>query len=298
MKYSAYLLALLLLLPAAALAQEGDERVQFGRNIVIAADETVGDVVCIFCSIRVRGTARGDAVAVGGSIAIDGRVGGDAVAVGGSVRLTPSAEVGHDAVAVGGRVDRDPQARVGGEVTTVGGLPMIGVGSLLLFGFLFCAAINLVLALLAYLIAGAPRVEVVANAVRERTGLVLLAGLGTLVAAVALFIISALLGPITPILAVVVSVALVVTLVVGYTGLSFWLGRSLARGVTPLVALLLGALLITILQLIPFLGLLVFLVFVLLALGSAALSGYGSATDWLPRQFATRPATPPTAPPP
>ncbi len=299
MKYRVYFLGLLLLLslPTQVQAQGSDERVQFGQDIVIEADETVGDAVCIFCSIRVRGTARGDAVAVFGSLEIDGSVEGDAVAVGGNVRLGSGAEVGKVAVSVGGRLERDPQARVGGEATSTPGLA-VGLGGLFLFGLLVCGMINLVLVLFSYLIAGEQRVAVVANTVRERTGLAALAGLGALVAAVILFIISALLGPITPIMAIIVSVALFVTLVVGYTGLSFWLGRSLAAGSAPLVAVLLGALLITILQLIPFVCLITFPVFVLLALGSAAVSGYGTASDWLPRQFAPRPAVPPASPPP
>lgn len=319
-------IALLLAFPTVAQAAQAAERVQVGQNLVIGEGETVSDAVCVGCSIRVLGRVTGDAVTLGGNIEIEGAVAGDAVgvfgnvdlsgavgqdlvavfgnaningavgqdvaAMGGNIRLGPEAGVGQDVTTAGGKIERHPQASVGGDVGVSPGLP-----GLLLLGLLACALSNVLLVLLAYAIAGEGRVQTVAGTVRERTGLALLAGLGVLVAAVALFIISSLLGPVTPIVALIVALGLLVTLVVGYTGLSSWLGGSVARSSGPLVAVLLGALLITILQLLPVLGLFVWLVFIVLALGSAALSGYGTATDWLQQQFAGRPVVPPAAPP-
>ncbi|MFQ5663036.1 MAG: hypothetical protein ACE5HL_04320 [Terriglobia bacterium] len=311
---AAFFIGLLLLaLPTAAGAEPSDDRVQVGQDIVVEADEVVTDAVCIGCSIRVRGRVSADAVAIGGSIKIGGSVGADAVAigggveingsvgtdavaVGGDVRLGPEARVGGDVLAAGGEVKRDPRARIGGEVVS-GRAAAAGLGSLLVFFLLICAAINLVLVLLAYGIAGAQRVETVAGTVRARAGLALLAGVGVLVGAVILFIISAFLGPATFILALLVSLALFITLVLGYSGLSWWLWRSLSPRSGPLAAVLLGAVVITILQLIPFAGFLIFLVFALLALGSAALSGYGTATNWLPQQLSTPTSIPPPSPP-
>ncbi len=223
-------------------------------------------------------------------------------AIGGNLRLGPAAKVGGDVVAVGGLVERDAQASVGGEVSSTpipvfSRLPLSSLGRLLLVGLLVGGALNLVLVLLSYLIARERRVEVIASTVRARAGLALLTGVGVLVGTILLFIIFSRMGPLTPALATLVSVALVITLVMGYTGICLWLGRSLARGRGPLVAILLGAVLITVLQLIPLLGLFAFLVFFLLALGSAALSGYGSAMDWLPQRFAGRPIGPPPSPP-
>lgn len=297
MKYSrglVFLVALVwLLLPTRADAQR--ERVQVGRDIEVGPNETVGEAVCIGCSIRVQGIIRGEAVAVGGGIDIDGEIHGDVVAVGGDIRLGPNANVGGNVVSAGGAIDRDPQAKVEGEITASPGPPAVGLGGLFLLGFLFFAVISIVLVLLAYLIAGQQRVETVASSVRERAGMSLLTGLGVLVGAILLYIIASKLGPVTPVLAVAVSLALVVTLLLGYAGLSAWVGRGLLRSASPLVVVLLGAVVITFLQLIPFLGLLVCLVFFLLALGSAAFSGYGTSADWLARQFATRPAIPPPA---
>lgn len=305
--------ALVVLLPATAGAQS--DRVQTGEDITVEADEQVKDVVCIFCSIRHSGHASGDVVAVFGDIEADGSAGGDMVAVfgdieangdvggdmvatGGNISLGPQAVVGGKVVSSGGKIERDPQARVGGEVQETPGPPAIGLVGLLVVAVVISLLTHVVLILIAYLIAGQKRVETLAATVRERAGLAVLTGLGVIVAAIALFILSAFLGPAMPILALLVCLALGVTLVVGYTGLSYWLGRVLARNAAPLLALLLGAALITILQLIPVLGFFLFLVFVLLAYGCAALSGYGSATDWLQRRFGGRAAAPPPAAPP
>ncbi|MBI4461703.1 MAG: polymer-forming cytoskeletal protein, partial [Acidobacteria bacterium] len=62
------------LLPTRADAQR--ERVQVGRDIEVGPNETVGEAVCIGCSIRVQGIIRGEAVAVGGGIEIDGEIHG------------------------------------------------------------------------------------------------------------------------------------------------------------------------------------------------------------------------------
>ena len=124
------LLTLLLLITAAPRLHAGgkDDRVQFGRSIVVEENEEVpGDVVCIGCSIRIMGTCNGDVVSVGGSIRIDGAVKGDAVAVGGGMRLDENASISGDVVTVGGRLSRHPNAVVKGEVTSESG-PFILLG--------------------------------------------------------------------------------------------------------------------------------------------------------------------------
>jgi len=108
--------------PSLMLAKGGEtDRVHFLQSIDVGPDEEVGDVVCILCSIRMRGTSSGDAVAVLGSVWVTGSVEGDAVAVGGSVRLAEDATVGGDAVGVGGGVSRHPNASVKGNVVSESG---------------------------------------------------------------------------------------------------------------------------------------------------------------------------------
>jgi len=115
---------LFLLVPSMSAAAPSNDRVQIGRSIVVQPGESVGDLVCIACSIRVRGQTAGDAVAVAGSISLEdgAQIAGDTVAIAGSVRLERNTKIGGDVVAVAGKIRRDPEAVIGGDVTSIGGV--------------------------------------------------------------------------------------------------------------------------------------------------------------------------------
>jgi len=115
--------AVLALCSTCAAAEQPGSRVQIGRDIVVQSGERTGDLVCVACSIRVRGQTAGDVVAVAGSIAIESgaQVAGDTVAVVGSIRLDSGAQVAGDITAVAGAVRRNPQAVIAGDVTSMEG---------------------------------------------------------------------------------------------------------------------------------------------------------------------------------
>jgi hypothetical protein len=116
------LLAAMVLLTGSAFARNSSDRVQFAKDIRVQPGEKVGDLVCIACSIYVRGEAAGDAVAIGGSIVLDSaQIDGDAVAILGGLRLNGSSQVGGDSVAILGSVYHDSEAHTGGAVTSIGG---------------------------------------------------------------------------------------------------------------------------------------------------------------------------------
>ena len=277
-------------LPATAWGQK-KEPVQLGQDILVEAGEEIGDAVCLGCSIHVRGTLNGDALAIFGGIDISGEGTADAAAIGGNIRLAPGAKLEGDAVAVAGRVERDAQASLGGEAVS---LPYLG--RYVLLGLAVIMILNVILVCFSYWIAGEQRVTVIASTVREHAGLSLLSGLGVATANIALII---MLVPIWPAALLVIPICLVsiITLLVGYTGISFWLGKGITRVKNSLLAVCLGAVLITLLQFIPLLGLLLFLLFALLSLGSAALSGYGTAPNWLWQRFTSQQVVPPSSPP-
>jgi hypothetical protein len=123
--YAAALLGFaLVLFPFTALARtQSSDRVQFGRNIYLESGEESGDLVCILCSIHIRGQAGGDAVAVLGSITVEnGQIAGDAVAVAGRLRLLGTSQVGGDAVSIIGGLQRDSDSTVGGDMVSLGGV--------------------------------------------------------------------------------------------------------------------------------------------------------------------------------
>lgn len=292
-------LRLLLCLFVATLAlpawSQQRERIHIRQDVVVGAGEEAEDVICIGCSVRVLGEVTGDVVTVGGSIELeqDARIRGDAVAIGGGLRLGENARIGADAVAVGGPLDRHPSARIGGDAESIAAsagawLLHSGLATLLFLGLLLVALTHLALVLLTYAIAGRQRIETVAYAAHARFGPALLAGLGICAAAIALLVIGSLFGPLTGLFSTVVLLGMLATLLLGYAGLSLWVGAKLAPQSAPVAMLALGALLITVLELVPGLGIFLFVFLVVLALGAAALTGWGTADDWLPQQFASR----------
>ncbi len=124
------LLVLIMVAPTLAFANDGGDRVQFFQSINVGADDRAGDVVCIFCSIRMDGSC-GDAVAIFGNVVIDGTASGDVVSVGGGVKLGEDANVNGDAVAVGQGLYRHPNAVVKGEVVSQSG-PAIFLGLIII----------------------------------------------------------------------------------------------------------------------------------------------------------------------
>ncbi len=113
---------LVLALGVPALADGSHDRTQFGHDVTIGVDETVAEVTCFSCSVRVRGHVDGDVTTFGGSVVVehDGFIGGDTTTFGGDVRLDGGANV-KDLTVFGGRIRRDSAASVGGDVTTFGG---------------------------------------------------------------------------------------------------------------------------------------------------------------------------------
>jgi hypothetical protein len=123
----AALLAVLLMPTFAFASHGGQDRVQFFQSIDVTAEQQVGEAVCIFCSIRISGTANGDVVAILGSIDVQGQAKGDVVAVGGSIRLGEDASVAGDTVGLGGGVSRHPNATVKGDTVSQAN-PLIFIG--------------------------------------------------------------------------------------------------------------------------------------------------------------------------
>jgi len=104
-------------------AEQSGDRVQIGNDIIVQAGENAGDVVCVLCSIRMRGQARGDVVAVAGSVTLEGgaQIGQGVTVVLGSARLQSATQVAGDVVVVGGALRRDPQAVIAGSITSLEG---------------------------------------------------------------------------------------------------------------------------------------------------------------------------------
>ena len=125
----------------AALAKNGNEITQFGRDIRIAEDQQASDVVCFNCSVYVRGQVSGDITTFHGNIIVEGKgmIAGDIATFLGDIRMDDGAQIAGDVAVLGGKIRRPPNARIAGDVTAFEGTTWVYM--ILLSPFLVLAGI-------------------------------------------------------------------------------------------------------------------------------------------------------------
>lgn len=264
-----------------------EDRVLVGQPVTIQAHETVGDAVAIAAPLRVEGHVRGDAVAVGSTLALapSAVVDGDAVAVGGSITVEPGAQLNGSQVSVPNPVGgltrwlADPQHNASnwhdaGKKFPSGLFTLFRGLCLLLLGVLLVSFVP-------------QRIHVIVATMNARPWLSLLFGfcllLGLLPVCILLGI--TLIGiPLIP-----VAIAVVLALLwVGATAISSRIGGGLPRsdGRSLLLNFVIGAVLITLVDLIPWFGTPLVLTLSMIGAGATMISRLG-----------TRSPAPPDPPP-
>jgi hypothetical protein len=100
-----------------AFARSSDDRASVGSDITIAEGQTVGDVACAFCSVRVHGEVKGDVAVVFGDITVDAgkSVGGDVAVLGGDLELGAGSQVRGDVAIAAGEVMAGDGAEIHGS---------------------------------------------------------------------------------------------------------------------------------------------------------------------------------------
>ena len=306
------------------------DMVVFCRSVELPAGETADDMVVIGGSATALGRVRQDIVAIFGNVMVGDEAGGDAVAVIGNIKLGTNAVVHGDTVAVLGNIKLGPNAKVHGDVVAVGGAVERSKGAVVdgdvvgLPGFTWlgewleqCAfklrplapqlgwlwAITGVILLVYLLIAIAfPRpVQACVDEIMRRPVTTVLTGLLTkiLLPFVLLILLATGIGVfVIPFLLIAVMLAGVI----GKVALLQYFGQQIGRQFNlttmqkPLVAFLLGWVLITLLYLVPVLGFIVFTLTGMWALGAAVMALFSGRR----RETPEKPAAPPSmhGPPP
>lgn len=264
--------------------------VAIGGRVTVAEGAAVRDVVAIAGGLEMRGEADGDAVAIlGGAADIYGPVGGDVVAVMARLHLHEGASVDGEAVAVMGGLERAPGVDIDGQVVQVGpamgglaGLAASGIVAVIVIALLLALAIWPIVTFICFAILGPQRIGVIASTLNERAGMCFLVGLGSWIGSFMLTIMMPLLFFWMPGgMESIITLAWFITAAVGYTGVSFWVGRGMVKS-GGLGATVLGTGLIVFIQAIPLIGwFIAFPIFCCLSLGAAILSGFGTSADWL-----------------
>jgi len=281
-----------------------------------------GDVVKFGQSIHVGPgeVVEGSAVAIGGSIIVDGTVRGPAVAIGGGVTVTNTGVVEEDAVAIGGYVVKHPGGRIMGE--------NVGLGFIPIPAFSLVRGAQLTFVLLLFILsffAGIISYSLVPkniNKIKTKLEKSFFKSLILGVFAPLLFFVAFILLLVTvigiPVAVLVLPLILVFALVLGYTGIAYYIGERLGQNTrlkaqSPLGTILIGTIasyfLLIIWALLDFtvlwipylgglhllllfvLGLAILYLFTTVGFGAAILSRLGTR----PKDVVVQPAAPPQA---
>jgi len=299
--------------------------VVIGRTTVLPAGETANDMVVIGGSATALGRVRGDLVSILGNVTVSNEANGDVVAVLGNVKLGTNAVVRGDTVSVLGNIQMGPDTRVHGDVVAVGGAVERAEGSVVdgevvgMPGFKWlgewleqCAfklrplapqlgwlwVITGVCLLIYLLIAIAfPRpIQACVDEITRRPVTTVLAGLLTkiLLPFVLLILVATGVGLfVIPFLLI----ALMLAGMIGKIALLQYFGQQIGRQFNltavqrPLLAFLLGWVILTLLYLVPVLGFIVFTLTGMWALGAVVIAMFSGRC----REMPEKPAVPPTA---
>jgi hypothetical protein len=302
--------------------------VMFGQDVELKAGDTAEAVVVIGGSAKVHGKVHQAVVTIGGNSEVDGDVGDAVVAVMGDAHIKSGAKIHRDIVAVLGTVTVDPGVKVGGDAVSVGGrlniakgatvkgskvnvgfhIPFVNVrwvGKWLKYcafelrplapqvGFVWIIA-GVFFLLYLFIAAVFPRpVQACVDSLTQRPATTFLMGLLTKI----LVPVAVLILAVTVIGLVVVpflTTALFLAAVVGKVAILEWLGLKIGRPLgsgfqRPLVAFLIGSLLLTLLYLVPILGLLTYTIFSVWGLGCAVTTLFSRTR----REMPEKPIVPP-----
>ncbi len=278
--------------------------VSFGGNVVIEDGARVGGGLVAFGgNVVIEDGARvgRDVVAFGGVVQISGEVSRNVTSFGGPVTLDSTAKVGREVISFGGPVRQEPGAEVRGRVVqgqrfSFSGLRIVnwtdfwnpftfgGGGFLTAIGLGFLRSLIAAIALAAL---GALTVVFLPSQTHQvsqvaETSPAPSLGVGclTLLAAPTLITLLVILVCTIPV-AVVLVFALVIGWLFGLIALGQLVGERLlqafkAKEILPVVAVIVGVLVLTLLGAVPFIGWIITLAVALLGIGAVVLTRFGT----------------------
>ncbi len=270
--------------------QRADDITACGGRVMVLG-HVVGDVVSYGGPITVEETGRvdGDIKSYGGPVEIAGEVRGDVSSYGGRVTLDATAQVRGDVTAYGGGITREPGARVDGSIERDRPSRFGWDGTSLLnpIGFTFPTLSIIIWALIA---------AALAHWVPQRLLCVGEVMFGAMPRCLAIGALSWVLGLMLALILVLIIIGLPVALalvlvlvaggVMGNVSVGWLIGRWVLQRVgsrehTPVMEAVVGVVILTLLEAIPFVGVLFGAFIAVLGVGATFLSRFG-ARRWRP----------------
>jgi len=272
------ILVLLMLIPVTAFAQSKNDRVQIGGDITIDSDEVImGDTVAIFGNITVNGKASGNVMAVFGNIRVNGEVMGDVTSVGGSIIRGETSKIYGKVTEIG---VLGIQGLINGKTRYGVNLrPSIFSGNIRYSLFKFMRFLGLLAVGILVIILFPNTIKSASDLVEKEIGRKVLIGITIFllipVATILMFV--TLIGiPLIPIFLILVYAAGFF----GYLCISIFIGRKLNEQIIKkpevLLEFILGALILWLIQLVPFIGGLTSLTVLIISLGITAETRFGT----------------------
>jgi uncharacterized RDD family membrane protein YckC len=294
------------------------DMVVFCRSAELPAGETANDMVVIGGSATTLGKVRQDLVAIWGNVMVGDEAGGDTVAVLGNIKLGTNAVVHGDTVAVLGNIKLGPNAKVHGDVVAVGGAVERSKGTVIdgevvsmpvfswlgdwldqcafklrplapQLGWLWAIAGMFLLIYILIAIAFPRPVQACVDEITRRPVTTILAGLLAKILLPFVFLILVVTGIgifVIPFLLIAVMFAGMI----GKVALLQYFGQQIGRQFNlttaqkPLVAFLLGWVIITLLYLVPILGFIIYALTGTWALGTVVMAMFSGRRHEMPGQ--------------
>ncbi|MBN2409381.1 MAG: hypothetical protein JXE07_06555 [Candidatus Aminicenantes bacterium] len=301
MKNRFLFISLALFLAGAVLPLRAGQDISFGKVISVAGGETQKGIVSFGGHVTVEGRIKESIIVFGGSLVLSGDVGDSVVGFGSNITLKSTAVIKGDIASIGGILDKEPGCVIEGDTVYFAGgkdLSRLLSGGILTFPlmplFLIIKLIGFVVWLLIALVAVSvfPRPLALASAqIRTSFWPVAATGFVAIVLFSGLVIVFAFLSFILigiPFLLILAALGLAVK-VFGQVALFLFFGESLGRSLnrrtpSPVAAVVIGLLVISLIKFIPILGFLFSFGLSILGWGVAIRTKFGTTENWLKKK--------------
>ncbi|MDH7511402.1 MAG: hypothetical protein QHH14_00445 [Clostridiales bacterium] len=279
----------------------GRENISVKEDVFVAKDEVQDNIISFGGNVTVEGRVKENIVAFGGTITLSGEVGDTVVGIGSVITLHSTTVIKGDLVSLGGVLNKEPGCVIQGDTVYFksseflsrifrGGLFSVPLLPIILILKLLLMFIWLLLALV---VAGVfPRQLALASSqVRVSFWPVVGTGALSLIMFVTLILFSAFLSLILigiPFLLFLIAVGLAIK-IFGQVVLFHFFGESLGKALgirapAPLLAVVLGLIVVSLITFIPFVGFLFSFCLSLIAWGVVIRTKFGSTENWFRRK--------------
>jgi len=297
------ILPLALLLFFGFIPLQGQQSLALKKDIVVAEGEVQDNVITLGGNVLIEGQVKEDVVAFGGTITVKGTVRGSVVGVGSDIELASTAVIEGDLYSIGGTLNKEPGCAIEGDtvyfktsediskflkeafkgIFTISFIPFVLITKLLLFFIWFIIAIVLAALL--------PRqISFASSQIRTSFWSVVGIGFLSIIIYVGVVIFSALLCFLLigiPILLFFVILGIAIQ-IFGRVILFYFFGESLSKAfgksrISPLAAVTLGLILVTLIRFIPVIGFLFSFCLSIIGWGVVIKTKFGTTENWFKR---------------